>query len=65
MCHIFLKFSIEVLHDTILVADHSHFERVIEHLKQIEAEELQYADKDESIDLTGEEEMEGNQEICV
>lgn len=64
MSHFFLKFSIEVLHDTILVADHSHFERVIERLKQIEAEELQYADKDESIDLTGEEEM-GTQEIYV
>ncbi|XP_025885235.1 transcription factor TFIIIB component B'' isoform X2 [Solanum lycopersicum] len=54
------------LHDVLTnrSKDHSHFERVIEHLKQIEAEELQYADKDESIDLTGEEEMVGNQEIC-
>ncbi|KAL3345689.1 hypothetical protein AABB24_024573 [Solanum stoloniferum] len=52
------------LHDALTnrSKDHSHFERVIEHLKQIEAEELQYADKDESIDLTGEEEM-GTQEI--
>lgn len=55
-----------VLHDNILVADHSHFERVIERLKQIEAEELQKADKDESIDLTGEQEVEeGTQEINV
>lgn len=53
------------LHDALTnrSKDHSHFERVIEHLKQIEAEELQFADKDESIDLTGEEEMEGTQEI--
>lgn len=52
------------LHDALTnrSKDHSHFERVIERLKQIEAEELQYADKDESIDLTGEEEM-GTQEI--
>ncbi|CAN4083686.1 unnamed protein product [Withania somnifera] len=53
------------LHDALTnrSKDHSHFERVLEHLKQIEAEELQYADKDESINLTGEEEMEGTQEI--
>lgn len=53
------------LHDALTnrSKDHSHFERVIERLKQIEAEELQYADKDESINLTGEEEMEGTQEI--
>ncbi|KAK4347657.1 hypothetical protein RND71_033996 [Anisodus tanguticus] len=53
------------LHDALTnrSKDHSHFERVIEHLKQIEAEELQYADKDESIDLMVEEEMEGAQEI--
>ncbi|XP_055803373.1 uncharacterized protein LOC129872404 isoform X2 [Solanum dulcamara] len=53
------------LHDALTnrSKDHSHFERVIERLKQIEAEELQYADKDESVDLTGEEEMEGTQEI--
>ncbi|XP_049381564.1 transcription factor TFIIIB component B'' isoform X3 [Solanum stenotomum] len=52
------------LHDALTnrSKDHSHFERVIERLKQIEAEELQYADKDESIDLTGEEEM-GTREI--
>ncbi|KAK4711528.1 hypothetical protein R3W88_006041 [Solanum pinnatisectum] len=52
------------LHDALTnrSKDHSHFERVVERLKQIEAEELQYADKDESIDLTGEEEM-GTQEI--
>ncbi|KAF3637615.1 putative transcription factor TFIIIB component B''-like isoform X2 [Capsicum annuum] len=53
-----------MLHDALTnrSKDHSHFERVIEQLKQIEAEELQYADKDESIGLTGEEEMEGTQE---
>lgn len=53
------------LHDALTnrSKDHSHFERVIERLKQIEAEELQYADKDESIDLTGEEGMEGTREI--
>ncbi|KAK4360863.1 hypothetical protein RND71_019815 [Anisodus tanguticus] len=53
------------LHDALTnrSKDHSHFERVIERLKQIEAEELQYADKDESVDLTGEEELEGTQEI--
>ncbi|XP_047263073.1 uncharacterized protein LOC107859683 isoform X1 [Capsicum annuum] len=54
-----------MLHDALTnrSKDHSHFERVIEQLKQIEAEELQYADKDESIGLTGEEEMEGTQEV--
>ncbi|CAN4078482.1 unnamed protein product [Withania somnifera] len=53
------------LHDALTsrYKDHSYFERIIEHLKQIEAEELQYADRDESINLTGEEEMEGTQEI--
>ncbi|XP_070052107.1 uncharacterized protein [Nicotiana tomentosiformis] len=54
------------LHDALTnrSKDHSHFERVIERLKQIEAEELQKADKDESTDLTGEEEVEeGTQEI--
>ncbi|XP_060192327.1 transcription factor TFIIIB component B'' [Lycium barbarum] len=53
------------LHDALTnrSKDHSHFERVIEHLKQIEAEELQYADKDESVDLIGEEELEETQEI--
>ncbi|KAK6136021.1 hypothetical protein DH2020_030231 [Rehmannia glutinosa] len=35
--------------------DHSHFEKVIERLKQIAAEENQNADKDDSIDLTGNE----------
>ncbi|XP_075073870.1 uncharacterized protein LOC107797408 isoform X2 [Nicotiana tabacum] len=54
------------LHDALTnrSKDHSHFERVIDRLKQIEAEELQKADKDESIDLTGEQEVEeGTQEI--
>ncbi|KAK6145574.1 hypothetical protein DH2020_022394 [Rehmannia glutinosa] len=35
--------------------DHSHFEKVIERLKQIAAVEKQYADEDDSIDLTGNE----------
>ncbi|KAK4433161.1 Transcription factor TFIIIB component B'' [Sesamum alatum] len=35
--------------------DHSHFEKVIERLKQIAAEENQNPDNDESIDLTGNE----------
>ncbi|KAI3458869.1 hypothetical protein Pfo_015532 [Paulownia fortunei] len=35
--------------------DHSHFEKVIERLQQIAAEENQNADKDDSIDLTGNE----------
>ncbi|KAK6156293.1 hypothetical protein DH2020_010541 [Rehmannia glutinosa] len=35
--------------------DHSHFEKVIERLKQIAAEEKQNADEDDSIDLTGNE----------
>ncbi|KAK6145602.1 hypothetical protein DH2020_022422 [Rehmannia glutinosa] len=35
--------------------DHSHFEKVIERLKQIAAKEKQYADEDDSIDLTGNE----------
>ncbi|KAL0317244.1 UNVERIFIED_CONTAM: Transcription factor TFIIIB component B'' [Sesamum angustifolium] len=39
--------------------DHSHFEKVIERLKQIAAEENQNADNDESIDLTGNEVDEG------
>ncbi|KAK4385497.1 hypothetical protein Sango_2673700 [Sesamum angolense] len=40
-------------------SDHSHFEKVIERLKQIAAEENQNAENDESIDLTGNEVDEG------
>ncbi|KAL0303597.1 UNVERIFIED_CONTAM: hypothetical protein Sradi_6227800, partial [Sesamum radiatum] len=40
-------------------SDHSHFEKVIERLKQIAAEENQNADNYESIDLTGNEVDEG------
>ncbi|XP_022886533.1 uncharacterized protein LOC111402454 isoform X1 [Olea europaea var. sylvestris] len=38
--------------------DHSHFEKVIEHLQQIAAEEKQNSNKDDSIDLTGNEDAE-------
>ncbi|KAL2513564.1 uncharacterized protein Fot_27535 [Forsythia ovata] len=42
--------------------DHSHFEKVIEHLQQIADEENQNTNKDGSIDLTGNEDGEGTQE---
>ncbi|KAL2473999.1 uncharacterized protein Fot_49735 [Forsythia ovata] len=42
--------------------DHSHFEKVIEHLQQIAAEENQNSNKDDSIDLTGNEDAEGTYE---
>ncbi|KAL2485409.1 Clathrin interactor EPSIN 2 [Abeliophyllum distichum] len=42
--------------------DHSHFEKVIEHSQQIAAEENQNSNKDDSIDLTGNEDAEGTHE---
>ncbi|CAI9755051.1 unnamed protein product [Fraxinus pennsylvanica] len=43
---------------TTRTKDHSHFEKVIEHLQQIAAEENQNGNKDDSIDLTVNEDAE-------
>ena len=38
------------------LADHSHFQRVIDHLQQVAAQEKQNSCRDDSIELTGDEE---------
>lgn len=62
---IFFVFQMSLMR-VIYLADHSHFEKVIEHLQQIAAEEKQNSNKDDSIDLTGNEDAEeGSHEANV